>query len=263
MDMHDVPLLVLFAATTLLVAAAIEGGYRIGSAAHLRSRHEKESPVSAIAGSVLALLAFILAFTFGIASTRYDQRKDLVRQQAVAIRTAHARVDFLPEQYQPETRALFDEYVGLLISAGEVVSIEDVPPMISRALEIERRLWAIGTASANEGMSADYSVLYLQALNDMNGIQATRVEISFHNRMQSGFWMVLAVLVVLGMLAVGYQTAIAASRRSWVMLMLAVSFAIVITLIAGLDNPKAGLFDVSHQPLVDLRDWMRGTAVTP
>ena len=45
--------------------AAIEVGYRLGLSAHRRSRQEKESPVSAIEGSVLALLAFILVTLLG------------------------------------------------------------------------------------------------------------------------------------------------------------------------------------------------------
>ena len=65
---------VLFAATILVVVAAIEGGFRLGRAIHQKSEDEKESPVSAIAGSILGLLAFILAFTFAIVSDRYDAR---------------------------------------------------------------------------------------------------------------------------------------------------------------------------------------------
>ena len=70
------------------VVIAIEAGYRLGHAAHRRSEDEKESPVSAIPAAILGLLAFMLAFTFGIVSDRYDARKALVREEANAIRTA-------------------------------------------------------------------------------------------------------------------------------------------------------------------------------
>jgi hypothetical protein len=61
-------LLAAFAGSTFLVLVSIEAGYRLGQRAHRRSAEEKESPVSAIEGSVLALLAFFLAFTFAMAS---------------------------------------------------------------------------------------------------------------------------------------------------------------------------------------------------
>jgi len=88
--MDTIPIWIFFAATALLVAVAIELGFRLGRAAHRSSDEEKESPVSAIAGTILGLLAFILAFTFGIVSNRYDARKELVRDEANAIRTAYS-----------------------------------------------------------------------------------------------------------------------------------------------------------------------------
>ena len=91
MNMDSFPLWLIFVLTTLLIVAAIEVGYKIGKVRRLRSEDEKESPVGAIVGTVLALLAFMLAFTFGIVSDRYDARKALVREQADAIRTAFAQ----------------------------------------------------------------------------------------------------------------------------------------------------------------------------
>ena len=64
MQMDRFPIWLIFVGTTLLIVAAIEVGFATGKSAHRKSEEEKESPVSAIAGTVLALLAFMLAFTF-------------------------------------------------------------------------------------------------------------------------------------------------------------------------------------------------------
>ena len=61
MSVDVISILAFFGGTILLVMISIEAGYRLGQAAHRRSKAEKESPASAIEGSVLALLAFILA----------------------------------------------------------------------------------------------------------------------------------------------------------------------------------------------------------
>src|SRR4051812_17291118 len=100
-----------FAGSIILVMLSIEGGYRLGRSAHRRSSEEKESPVSAIEGSVLALLAFFLAFTFGIASNRFDLRKELVRTEANTIRTAWHRSDFLPLADRADAKRLLREYL--------------------------------------------------------------------------------------------------------------------------------------------------------
>lgn len=117
MSVDAIAILGSFVGTIFLVVASIEGGYRLGLVAHRRSRQEKESPISAIEGSVLALLAFILAFTFGIASNRFDARKELLRAEANAIRTVWHQSDFLREPQRGETKTLLREYVYARASA--------------------------------------------------------------------------------------------------------------------------------------------------
>ena len=116
MRFDDIPIWVLFAATIIIVLLAIEAGYLLGRAAHRKTEDEKESPVSAIAGAVLGLAAFMLAFTFGIVWERYDARKGLVREDAVAIRTAWERSDFLPAMDRAEAKALLREYVDVRVT---------------------------------------------------------------------------------------------------------------------------------------------------
>jgi putative Ca2+/H+ antiporter (TMEM165/GDT1 family) len=66
MRIDALPIWAVFAGTIVVVMVAIEAGYLLGQAMHRRSDEEKESPVSAIAGAILGLAAFMLAFTFGI-----------------------------------------------------------------------------------------------------------------------------------------------------------------------------------------------------
>src|SRR5262245_1561285 len=125
--MDGVPILLLFALTALAVLAAIELGYRLGRAALRRSGDEKESPVSAITGTTLGLLAFILAFTFAIVSDRYDARKGLVRDEANAIRNAFARSEFLPEGDRGEAAKLLKQYVDArvaVVHSGDIAQVQ-------------------------------------------------------------------------------------------------------------------------------------------
>ena len=101
----------------MIVIVSIEGGYRLGRIFHRRSKQEKESPVSAVAGAVLALVAFMLAFTFGIAANRFDARKELLREEANDIRIALQRTDFLPEPDRGTAKSLLREYVVDRIAA--------------------------------------------------------------------------------------------------------------------------------------------------
>ena len=80
-----------------------------------------------------------------------------------------------------------------------------------------------------------------------------RVAIGLQLRIQPGVWMGLYALAVLGMLSMGYQSGITGSGRSAASLILALSFALVISLIAALDRPITRGFTVPQQPLIDVR----------
>lgn len=256
MNLDAIPVWLLFVITTLLVALAIELGYRLGDSVHQRSEDEKESPVSAISATVLGLLAFILAFTFAIVSDRYDARKGLVREEAGALRTAYARSEFLPEPDRGEAKALLKEYVDMRVAAvqsGDLTQIEGIAADTDR---IQRRLWDMAVTNARKDMNSDVAALYIEALNDVINVHELRVSIGLQMRIPNTIWLVLLALILLAMFGVGYQTAIAGSRRTWAMLILALSFSLVITLIAELDRPQSGYLVVSQQPLVNLQEWM-------
>jgi len=254
--MDEVPLWLLFILTTLLILLAIEGGYRIGRVARRRSPDEKEAPVGAIVGTVLALLAFMLAFTFGIVSDRYDLRKHLVREHAAAISTSYARADVLPEPERSEAKALYVEYIALVIEAADMDSVENLPAVIGRSQAIQQQLWDMAFEHVRLGDDSAVSALFLESINVMGDLSAERISVAIETRIPNGIWFVLYALVTLGMMAVGYQTAIAESRRTLAMLVLAFSFAVVFIVIAALDNPERGYLPVSQKPLINVQSQM-------
>lgn len=261
MSIDAIPIAVIFVGMFLVVMISIEVGYRTGLIAHKRSEDEKESPVSAIAGSVLGLVAFMLAFTFGIVAERYDTRKGLVREEANTIRTTWLRSEFLPEPDRSESARLLREYLNArvegvhAIHAGKV-SVEHMKKVLSDADRIQNRLWDMAVSNARKDMNSDVAALYLDSLNQMIGIHASRVAIGLQARIPNTIWIVLWSLTVLGMAAVGYQTGIAGSRRSWARPILALSFSMVVALIASLDRPDSGYLNVSQRPLIDLQSSM-------
>jgi len=57
-------------------------------------------------GATMALLAFMLAFTFNGAAGRHDARKGLVIEEANAIDKTWLRAGFLAEPYRADIRGL-------------------------------------------------------------------------------------------------------------------------------------------------------------
>ncbi len=253
MRIDDIPLWLLFLSTLLLVVVTIELGYLFGKAALRKTGEEKESPVSAIAAAVLALLAFILAFTFGIVADRFDDRQDLVREQANAIHTAYLRSDFLPQAGRDASKELYRQYVDTLVHIVSSRDLDNLPEEIEALHSIQTKLWDISVANVRAGDTTDISASYAESITDMSNVLATRIAAVVETRLPLALWISLYVLVGLAMIAVGYQTAIAGSRRTWMLVVLALSFSIVIVLIAELDDPERGYIAVPQQPMTDLQ----------
>ena len=205
----------------------------------------------------------MLAFTFGIVWELYAGRKALIREEAVAIRTAWQRSDFLPpEGDRDEAAALLRQYVDLRVAFAEAGRLEPqrVKRFLSETQRLQDRLWNMAVANARKDMNSDVAALYIESLNEVNGIHASRVAVGIQARLPIEIWVVLYCVTALGMMAVGYQTGLAGSERSMGRPNLAVSFALVFALIASLDRPDSGFMGLSQQPLIDLRDAMAAAA---
>jgi hypothetical protein len=260
MDADSIPLWAVFVGTCAIVLLANEGGYRLGRVIHRRAAEEKDSPVSAIAASILGLTAFMLAFTFSIVTDRYDARKALVRDEANAIGTTYLRSDFLPAPDRSQAANLLRKYVDGRVAGAQSRDLDLMHRLIIESERIQRQLWDMAVVHARKDMNSDVAALYIDSLNEMIHLHAERKAVALQSRVPAGIWLVLGALIVLGMLGIGYQTAIAGSRRSRAAPILAVSFAVVIMLIASLDRPVNAFVPVSQRPLVDLRASMAAGA---
>jgi hypothetical protein len=257
MNFDSVPVWVVFFGTILVVMASIGAGHMLGKISNRRPDHEKESPVSGVSGTILGLTAFMLAFTFGIVAERYDARKALVRDDANAIRTTYQRAAFLPEPDRAEARGLLRKYLDLRVAFAQAKSIEPqrVQALLAETDQIQRSLWDIAVVNAERDMDSDVAALYIESLNNVFEINASRVAVGLQARIPIGVWFVLYGLTILGMISIGYHTGLVGSKWSKVTVILALSFAMVIAVIALLDRP-GGFVRVTQQPLLDLQSFI-------
>ena len=65
-----------------------------------------------VLGATLTLLGLIVGFTFSMAVSRYDQRKNLEEQEANAIGTEYLRADLLPSADAAKVRQLLSDYTN-------------------------------------------------------------------------------------------------------------------------------------------------------
>lgn len=102
----DSPLLVIFLVSVAALSAASEIGHRLGL------RVAGEANVLTLEAAMLGLLALMLSFTFAMAVTRFDARRDAVLKEANAIGTAALRARLLPPPHDAESLRLLRDYVS-------------------------------------------------------------------------------------------------------------------------------------------------------
>mgnify|MGYP001823731136 FL=1 len=73
-----------------------------------------------------------------------------------------------------------------------------------------------------------------------------------HDRVPTAVWVCLWVVTALGMLTVGYQSALAGSRRTWAMVPLVLAFCVVLCVALDLDRPQRGILRVDQGPMMRL-----------
>ncbi len=262
MLLDALPIWAFFIGVVILIIVSIEIGHQLGTAVHKRTENEKETSVSAIAGSVLGLTAFMLAFVFGVAANRFDARKELVRDDASAVRTVWMRAGSLPDAERLEARKLIGDYLDVRLDLmKKQAAQDDISNALARSVEIQVALWNQAVERGRVDNS-DITAQYLESITNLADVHANRVTLALQARLPSGLWLLLILLTGLGMMVVGYQTAIAGSKRPIARIFIATAFAIVVTLIASLDRPQGGFVSVSQQPLQDVRNWISVSSAT-
>jgi hypothetical protein len=246
--MGGLPVWALYIITIAIVLLSAEAGWRLGDYRRQRPEHEEEAPVGAMVGATIGLLALLLAFTFGMAASRYDTRRQLVLEEANAIGTTYLRAEMLPEPQQGNIRNLLREYAAMRV--GGVTAIIR-PENLAKSSALQDRLWADAVAVGRQNPDSIVVGLFIEALNHMIDTDAARVTAG-RSRIPKTIWVVLYLVTILAMAAVGYEFGLT-GERSWpVTILLALVFTAVILLVADLDLPQQGLLRVSQQAMLDL-----------
>jgi MFS family permease len=246
----SLPITGFLAAFAILALLLGEVGFRIGRWWQERSTDEKEGPTSMIVGSLLALMAFLLAITMGMASDRFDARRVLVLAEANTAGTAYLRAGFLPEPASTTTRALIREYVPLRILTDDLT---DVQRRIARSVEIQDELWSIAEVLAREFPDSEVLALYITSLNEMIDLHQSRIIAGFHARIPATVLAMLLLCSTLTLGMVGYNAGLTRRRSPLTAVVLVIVLGAVITLVVDLDRPRDGFLKISQQPLIYLQ----------
>jgi len=202
-----------------------------------------------IQGATLTLLGLIIGFTFSMALSRYEQRKNYEEEEANAIGTEYLRAELLPAGDAARVRTLLRDYVDqrmLFYSTRDSVELEQVN---ARTAALQADMWSAVKAPAL-AQPTPLSALAVAGMNDVINSQGY-TQAAWWNRIPFSAWLLVFTIAMCATLLVGIGT-----KRSGtvprVLLVLPLVIALALFLIADIDSPRRGIIRVVPQNLQSL-----------
>lgn len=254
------PSWLIFTILAALFTLSIEIGYRMGKFRRRSLDSPETIQPSGIVGAVIALLAFLVAFTFSMAGTQFSVRKQLVLQEANAIGTAYLRADLLPERQRLKTKALLREYVAVRLKTTQL-NPKGVKEALEQTATIQDQLWSQAVELKDSHSSSITIGLFIESLNEIFDLHTERFSATFRNRIPKGIRLTLFCIALVSVLLRGYMDGLLGKMRNiFATTMMILAFSVVLVLIVDLDRPAftdRRLLDTSQQALIDLYNDMK------
>jgi hypothetical protein len=211
--------------------------------------------LGSLEGALLGLVALLLAFTFSMSASRYDERRHIIVEEANVIGTAILRADLYPDSIREAFRKDFKEYVEARISYFESgIDIPKVVEAMAKGETVSKRIWDRASSLGREPKYLVQTNQMIPALNSMIDIVTTRFYVTRAKVPESILWL-LFLLSLVASLVVGYGRK--GSKLDWVVVAgFSLMTCLAIYLILDLDRPRRGLInmDDANARIVELRE---------
>jgi hypothetical protein len=242
----------------LLVAFLFFGGGQLGflSARRTSLNAAESTAFGVVQTTAFTLLSLLLAFSFSLALSRYDARRELVTKEANAIGTAILRTDLLYPEAGTQ-RALLNDYLNERLTYLSSSSEAEQAAAETRAADLQHRMWTIAASEVQRGRRSTATPLFVASLNDV-------IDISLMQRAAQRAHvpdLIVYILIVLVLIA---GTLFGTTWKTWrstllAAIALAVMFGAVFGAVIDLDQPQTGTIRVDLTSLAADKDMFAQT----
>jgi len=205
------------------------------------------SDLTFVTSGALTLLGLIIGFTFSMAVSRYDQRKNYEVAETNAIGTEYARADFLPATETARLRALLNSYLDQRVLSYRTRGEKQVREVQARTAQLLTEMWSTVATSA---AAPPVAVLVASGMNDVVNSQRY-TQAAWRNRIPIAAWTLLITISIFCNLLVGY---VAHGQRTFRLLVLPIALSVSLFLIADIESPLGGVIKVRPENLESLAE---------
>jgi hypothetical protein len=206
-----------------------------------------------IVSATLTLLGLIIGFSFSMAISRYDQRKNYEEAEANAIGTEYLRADLLPSADRSNVRALLRNYLDQRILFYETRDDNALSQIDATTAQLQTELWSAVRTPAG-AQPTPMLALAVSGMNDVLNSQGY-TQAAWWNRIPPGAWFLMAAVAICSNVLIGYDSRRARAIR---LLVLPLVLCSAFYAIADIDSPRRGAIRVHPQNLISLAQSLHG-----
>jgi hypothetical protein len=243
------PMLFFVLSITVLWIAAILG--TVLRSGRWRLPEDEREDFGLVVTASLTLLGLIIGFTFSMAMTRYDQRKNYEEAEANAIGTEYVRADLLPPADAQKVRSLLKVYTEQRLLFYKATDRNELNQINARTAQIQNELWGDLRRTAEE-KPTPITALVVAGMNDVLNSQGY-TQAAWWNRIPAAAWFLMVTIAVSCNLLIGYWSH-SAKPKIFRFLVFSVIVSIAFLLIADIESPRGGLIRVVPRNLQALYD---------
>ena len=215
---------------------------------NLRPLEEDErEDFGVLQAATLTLLGLLVGFTFSMAVSRYEQRKNYEEAEANAIGTEYVRADLLPAADAARVRDLLRNYLDQRLLFYTTRDVQKLRQIDAGTTQLQNDLWsAVATRAAAQ--PTPVVALAVSGMNDVLNSQGY-TQAAYWNRIPFAAWLLVAAIAICCNVLIGYG-----AHRTTTLLFVVLPLAVSVSffLIADIDSPGAGLIRVQPQNLASL-----------
>ena len=240
---------------SLLLAAAMAGAWAVGWLQGRSGRRRGLDPPEEgrLDEAVLALLGLLLAFTFSIALSKYDYRRQMLITDSNAIGDFYTCATLSPEPARTKLQNALREYVRLRLDLAR----RGFGPELKESLGSFQQMHGRMTDYVGEAIAAGtpIAIPLTQTLNGVTSSHAARLA-AIRDRLPDSIVGLLMLAATLTAFLVGRQQGFSTrpSLAGTASFIAVVALTVAVTL--DLNQPARGLIQVSQEPMQRLLDSM-------
>lgn len=255
--LYDLPTWLIAIALFSAMLVANEIGFRSGKRGRDQETELSRSAATALKGSVFALVALLLGFSFSATTGRYDLRQRLVLDQANAVGTCHLRAGLLDESSRDRIRISLRRYVRAHLDYAKAGDDHAVLSQVASEIDrITAALWATVEEANRKSPDAVRNSLIVPAANEVIDLSSTR-SWAGRNHLPVPVLVLLLASVLVSALLLGHSSGQAGRRHVSLWLATNLIFVLVMYVVLDFDRPRRGLIRVDQTPLIELESTMQ------